>query len=167
MKSQASILEDYNTFEGAFDDQYVDAEEKEADLKTSVKPEASSDHCDGQYIPLPYKKPYSNGVKQKQVGWWIGRIESVHKDHFTAVLEDMKGITSVADFDKEELAPSDQNLLFPNTRFSYSVTQVDKRSGREYITKLSISGPAIWTENDAKKANEYREKVFPEELLDF
>ena len=89
------------------------------------------------------------------------------EDYFTASLEDLHGRISTAEFSKKEITPSDLNLLAPNVRFSYTVTQMDRRSGREYVSKISLSGPAIWTKKDFEQAKKSYEKLFPEELFKF
>ena len=93
--------------------------------------------------------------------------EEVYEDYFTVSLEDLKGRLSTAEFDKEEITPSDLNLLAPNVRFSYTVTQMDRRSGREYISRISLNGPAVWTGKDTDRAKELYEEFFPEELFEF
>ncbi len=107
-----------------------------------------------------------NDSSQSQIGWWIGRIEEVHDDYFNASMQDAKGHHSIVEFDINEVTPSEQHLLTPDARFSYRILQVDKFSGREYVSKLSISGPAIWTEYDDQKAKELYQDLFPEELFD-
>lgn len=167
VNSQAKIFQADSTYGSPFDSYYVDTAPEEPNLETPILPRTSTEVPKRRYISLHDERPRRSEEKAKQVGWWIGRVECVYEDYFTAVLEDLKGRTSVAEFDKEEMTPSDLNLLVPNARFSFTVTQVDKRSGREYVSKISLSGPAIWTERDSERARESYEKIFPQELLDF
>lgn len=166
VKSQAKIMQTDSTYESSFNSYYVGTEPEERDLETSIPSRTSTEVAKPSYIEF-HQRARRSEEKARQVGWWVGRVECVHEDYFTAVLEDLKGRTSVAEFDKEEITPSDLNLLVPNARFSFTVTQVDKRSGREYVSKISLSGPAIWTERDSERARESYKKIFPEELLDF
>ncbi len=169
MTSQARIVKADNTSGSAFDGDgcYVGTEQKEPDHVIPMSTKTSTEVTEPRYIKYQMNSTYRSEVKEKQVGWWLGRVECVYEDYFTAVLEDLKGRTSVAEFDIEEITPSDRNLLVSNARFSYTVTRVDKRSGREYVSKITISGPAIWTERDSERAKESYEKIFPEELFDF
>jgi hypothetical protein len=134
-------------------------------IHTDAKAEKETE--DKLYLRIPSPSVYKGDRKEEQVGWWYGRVVDVFEDYFTAVLEDLKGVTSRTEFDKTELAPSDLNLLAPDTKLSYTVTRVDKRSGREYVSKLSLSGEPIWTERDSKRAIKLHEEIFPKELLDF
>jgi hypothetical protein len=166
VKSQTKIIQVDSAFQSPFDTYYVGRTE-EPDLEISSRPRTSTEKAEPRYIRLYGEKVHLSQEKARQVGWWLGRVEHVYEDHFTAVLEDLNGRTSVAEFDKEEITPSELGLLVPNTRFSYTVTLVDKPSGREYVSKLSLSGPAIWTQRDSERAQASYEKIFPEELLDF
>ncbi len=148
-----------------FDDHYVGMRREEPELEISI-PSGTSVEKKVHYIKLHSEKVHPKEEKGKQVGWWLGRVEEVHEDYFTTSLEDLHGRISAAEFSKEEITPSDLNLLAPNVRFSYTVTQMDRRSGREYVSKISLSGPAIWTKKDFEKAKESYEKLFPEELFE-
>ena len=167
VKSQAKKIQADSTSQSLFGTYYVDAKTEEPDLKISIQPRTSTEVAEPRYISFYDEKARLSQEKATQVGWWLGRVEHVYEDYFTAILEDLKGRTSVAEFDKEEITPSDLNLLLPTARFSFTVTQVDRRSGREYVSKISLSGPAIWTERDSERAQESYEKIFPEKLFDF
>ena len=163
MRSQAKIKTFNNTSETMLDDYYVGngREESEISISSSTSVEKKSPYT------FPFPKVHPKQEKAKQVGWWIGRVEEVYEDYFTVSLEDLKGRLSTAEFDKEEITPSDLNLLAPNVRFSYTVTQMDRRSGREYISRISLNGPAVWTGKDTDRAKELYEEFFPEELFEF
>lgn len=130
-------------------------------IKTSIN------KIEPNYIALNFNRPFIVKTKEKQVGWWVGRIEKVYDDYFTAVLEDLQGRISISEFDLDEITPSELSLIAPDVRLTYTVTQVDKYSGREYISKISINGPPVWTETDTKKFNETYSQIFPEELFEF
>ena len=167
MLSQAKMVKGENTEGSEFDGYYVDTEQKEPGQAISMSSKTSIEGAEPRYIELQTQATYHSEGKERQVGWWLGRVERVYEDYFTAVMEDLKEMISIAEFDKNEITPSDLNLLVPNARFSYTVTQVDKRSGREYVSKISLSGPAIWTDRDSERAKESYKKTFPEELFDF
>ncbi len=166
VRSQSRIATVNSASRVIFDDHYVGMEREEPEMETPI-PSRTSAEEKTRYIKLPIEKVRPKEEKAKQVGWWLGRVEEVYEDYFTASLEDLHGRISVAEFSKEEITPSDLNLLAPNVRFSYTVTQMDRRSGREYVSKISLSGPAIWTKKDSGKAKESYEKLFPEELFEF
>lgn len=166
MRSQALTAKIDSISGSLFDGRYVDPEE-EIDIKNQTATSTGSVKSIVDYFPLPSKMIYASDERARQVGWWIGHVESVYDDYFTATLEDLQGRISVAEFDKEELTPTELSLLVPNCRFTFSVTQVDKHSGREYVSKISLSGQPVWTEIDDEKFKESYEKIFPEELFDF
>ncbi|MFH1931519.1 MAG: hypothetical protein ABIN18_08035 [Pseudomonadota bacterium] len=164
MTSQARIKTFDNTSEAMLDDYYVGngREEPESLISSRTSAERKDRYIDFFSERVPPKQE-----KAKQVGWWVGRVEEVYEDYFTASLEDLRGRLSTAEFDKEEITPSDLNLLAPNVRFSYTVTQMDRSSGREYVSMISLSGPAVWTGKDSDRAKESYEELFPGELFDF
>ena len=164
MRSQARIKTLNNTSGAMLDDYYVGNGREEPEISISSSTSAEKKY---PYIDCIFERVRPKQEKAKQVGWWIGRVEEVYEDYFTASLEDLKGRLSTAEFDKEEITPSDLNLLAPNVRFSYTVTQMDRRSGREYISKISLNGPAVWTGKDSDRAKEFYEELFPEELFEF
>lgn len=168
MRSQAMTVQLDSTSERSFDECYVGTEKEEPGLQIQTATGSGNleKHTAG-YILFPSEAAHIREVKEKQVGWWVGRVESVKEDYFTAVLEDLQGRTSIAEFDKEEVTPSDLTLLVPNARFTFTVMQVDKPSGREYVSKISFSGPAVWTERDFERATESYKKVFSDELFNF
>lgn len=168
MRSQGMTPQLDDTCEQLFDERYVGTVGEKEDTPTQTVMDTGTLHrADTVYIPFPSLAYSRQDVKEKQVGWWVGRVESVKERSFTAVLEDLKGRTSIAEFDKEEITPSDLNLLVPNARFTFTVMQVDKHSGREYVSKISLSGPAVWTERDSERAKESYEEIFPEDLFNF
>jgi hypothetical protein len=146
------------------DDYYVGKEREKPEISISSKTSAERE---SPYIDLFSERVYPKKEKAKQVGWWLGRVEEVYDDYFTASLEDLHGRQSIAEFGKEEITPSDLNLLLPNVRFSYTVTQMDRPSGREYVSKISLGGPSVWTEKDSDRAKESYEELFPTELFNF
>ena len=166
VRSQSSLATVNSASGDIFDDHYIGIRREEPEQEISI-PSRTSVENKVSYIKLHSEKVHPKEEKAKQVGWWLGRVEEVYEDYFTASLEDLHGRISAAEFSKEEITPSDLNLLAPNVRFSYTVTQMDRRSGREYVSKLSLSGPAIWTKKDFEKAKESYEKLFPEELFEF
>jgi len=155
-----------STSEEIFDDHYVGLEQEESELDF-YSPFIPSREKKTHYVKVHFEKVQPKEYKARQIGWWLGRVEEVYEDYFTASLEDLHGRISVAEFSNEEITPSELNLLAPNVRFSYTVTQMDRRSGREYVSKISLSGPAVWTKKDSEKAKESYEKLFPEELFEF
>ena len=164
MRSQAKIKTFNNTSGTMLDDYYVGNGREEPEISISSSTSAEKKY---PYIDCIFERVRPKQEKAKQVGWWMGRVEEVYEDYFTVSLEDLKGRLSTADSDKEEITPSDLNLLAPNVRFSYTVTQMDRRSGREYISKISLNGPAVWTGKDTDRAKELYEEFFPEELFEF
>jgi hypothetical protein len=166
VRSQSKIATVNSASEVIFDDHYVGLGREEPELEIS-SPSITSGEKKAHYIKLHSEKVQPKEYKARQVGWWLGRVEEVYEDYFTASLEDLYGRISVAEFSNEEITPSDLNLVAPNVRFSYTVTQMDRRSGREYVSKISLSGPAMWTKKDSEKAKESYEKLFPEELFEF
>lgn len=166
MTSQAMTMRIDNTLDNLFNGRYVDTQEKEIAPELEAKTKTDTEKATS-YIPFRYKATIRGDIKDRQVGWWIGHVEDVHEDYFTAVLEDLYGRTNIAEFDKEEITPSELTLLVPNARFTFTITQVDKHSGREYVSKTSFSGPAIWTEKDSVKAKDSYNEIFPEKLFNF
>jgi len=166
MRSQAMTVRSDNTSDNLFNGRYVDPQEKEITPELEAKTKTDTEKAIS-YIAFPYKATIRSDTKERQVGWWIGHVENVYEDYFTAVLEDLHGRVNIAEFDKEEITPSELTLLVPNARFTFTITQVDKHSGREYVSKTSFSGPAIWTEKDIEKAKDAYNEIFPEELFNF
>ncbi|PQP35637.1 hypothetical protein C6A37_01360 [Desulfobacteraceae bacterium SEEP-SAG9] len=167
MISQPKITNADDTSGSVLDSYYVQTEQKEQDPANLIPTNTSADVTKPKFINIPTRGTYHSEGKERQVGWWLGRVDCVFDDYFTAVLEDLKANISIAEFDKDEISPSELSLLVPNARFTLTVTQADKRSGREYVSKLSFSGPAIWTEQDSERFIEAYEKVFPDELFNF
>lgn len=164
MRSQAR-MEAFDTTSGdMLDDYYIGKEREQPEISISS---GTSAERKNPYIDVFSERVRPKEEKAKQVGWWLGRVDEMHKDYFTASLEDLQGRQSIAEFGNEEITPSDQNLLVPNARFSYTVTQMDKRSGREYVSKISLSGLPVWTGKDSDRAKESYEELFPKELFNF
>lgn len=164
MSSQSGVAMVDSASGVIFENHYVSLGQEEPEISI---PSGTSEEKKVHYLQVYTEDVHPKREKAKQVGWWVGRVEEVYEDYFAASLEDSHGRISVAEFSKEEITPSDLNLLAPNVRFSYTVTRMDRRSGREYVTKISLSGPAIWTKRDSEKAKESYEKLFPEELFEF
>lgn len=162
MLSQARILKTDDTFETEDGSLYIDTNDELLTIESR-----KSEPLKTYYLPIDHSRIISSEVREKQVEWWFGRVDQVFKDYFTAILEDLRGNISIVEFDLEELSPSDLDLLAPGVKFSYSIAQVDKLSGREYVSKISPSGPPIWREKDIEQAKELGDKSFPEDLLDF
>jgi hypothetical protein len=168
MNSQATKIEINNTEETELDDYYVSDQPKNSIPEASLHSKTGLDENQApKFIEFLIAGHSRSQVVETQVGWWFGRIERVFDKYFTAVLEDKKGNKSLAEFDKEEVTPGEQNLLTPNAKFSYSITRADKTSGREYVSKISISGPEIWTKNNAESAKQLFKEYFPEKTFDF
>lgn len=169
MLSQSKRINNGKTAESLWEERYFlyDDSESKIDVKGHADSKAEKNSDEPVYIRIPSQGVYSSERKEEQVGWWFGRVEEVFEDRFTAVLEDLKGVVSITDFDKNELTPSDVKLLAPNINFSFTVTRVDKRDGREYVSKISLGGQPIWTERDSERAEELRKEIFPEEIFDF
>lgn len=163
MLSQAEIINSEDTSETKDNSIYIETEKEPEDVKQFPEQKA----LETLYLPIESRRSFSSEVYEKQVGWWFGRVEELYEKHFTAIMEDLQGRINTAEFDIEELSPSEIDLLVPGAKFSYSITQSDKRSGREYISKISLSGLPIWREKDSEKARELGDKLFPKELLDF
>lgn len=164
MRSQARI-ETFDTTSGeVLEDYYVGKAQGQPEISISSGTSAERKNL---YIDFFSGRVQPKEEKARQVGYWLGRVNEVYADYFTASLEDLKGRKSIAEFGKEEITPSDLNLLVPNVRFSYTVTQMDRRSGREYVSKISLSGPAVWTGEDSERAKESYEELFPNELFEF
>ena len=166
VRSQSRIATVNSASGDIFDDHYVGIGQEEPELEISITSRTSVERK-VRYIELHTERVRPKEEKAKQVGWWLGRVGEVYEDYFIASLEDLHGRISAAEFSKEEITPFDLDLLAPNVRFSYTVTRMDRRSGREYVSKISLSGPAIWTKKDFEKAKESYEKFFPEELFEF
>jgi hypothetical protein len=166
VKSQAKIARSNSASSDIFDAHYVGLRQDSSEMDKPMSSETIREE-EPSYIKLHSERVTPKEYKAKQVGWWLGRVEEVYEDYFTASLEDLHGKKSVAEFSNEEITPTELNLLLSTVRFSYTVTQLDKRSGREYVSKISLSGPSMWTEKDSEKATESYEKLFPEELFDF
>lgn len=163
MRSQSNLAISNSASRSGFDPQYFQqGPETGAPSRGTGVDETS---------PYVVKKPLvefrEKKDEAKQVGWWLGKVGEIHEDYFEATLEDEHGRISIAEFSKEEISPRDLNLLAPDVRFSYTVTRIDKRTGREYVSKISLSGSAIWTERDSKMARESFEELFPEDVFDF
>lgn len=167
MISEPKMANADDTSRSVLDSFYVSTEQKEQDPAILIPTNTSADIAKSKFIKFSTRGTYHGEIKERQVGWWLGRVDCVSDNYFTTVLEDLKGNISIAEFDKDEITPSELSLLVPNARFTYTVTLVDKRSGREYVSKLSFSGPAIWTEQDSERFKEAYEKVFPDELFNF
>ena len=51
--------------------------------------------------------------------------------------------------------------------FTYSISQIDKITGREIKAKVAFSSPLKWNDSFADKAAVLAKEIFPEELFDF
>lgn len=165
VKSQSEVRAINSASGHIFDHRYVGIRQEELPIDMP-DPLGTSGERKARYIRVHTEKVRPKQEKAKQVGWWLGRVEDVYADYFAASLVDKQGRLSVAEFSKEEIDPSDLNLLVPDARFSYTVTRMDRRSGREYVSKISLSGKAIWTKKDSEKAEEAYERLFPEEVFE-
>jgi len=166
VRSQSNLATVDSASRDIFNEHYFGIRQRDPELELPVPSKTGAEEI-FSHIKLTVENVCAKKEKEKQVGWWLGRIGEVHEEYFTATLEDEHGRISIAEFGKEEITPADLNLLAPNGRFSYTVTQMDKRTGREYVSKISLSGPAIWTKKDSERARESYEKLFPEELFEF
>lgn len=104
-------------------------------------------------------------VEDKEIGWWIGRVTKIKKNVFEANLEDLSSRVSIVEIDKSTIDPLEQDLLFVNSTFTYSIYQVDKRDGREYKTKLSFSGRRRWRAEFAVEAEKNAKELTDNEIL--
>ena len=109
MRSQSRITTVNSASGDIFDDHYIGIRREEPEREISI-PSRTSVENKVSYIKLHSEKVHPKEEKAKQVGWWLGRVEEVHEDYFTASLEDLHGRTSAAEFSKKEITPSDLNL---------------------------------------------------------
>lgn len=166
MLSQSIMKKIDSATEISQENKYISTDQNELELVDSTGDFWEIEKKQNKYIYFPKRSSFSDR-NEKQMEWWVGHVESIHNDYFIAVLEDLKGVTSIAEFEIDEVSPMELPLLQENARFTYTVTQVDKHTGREYTSKLAFSGTSLWTECDSKKANESFKENFPEDILNF
>ena len=104
-------------------------------------------------------------MKETELEWWLGKVTELRNDSFIAVLEDLSGKTNIVEFDKNEIDPRDEDLLLLGAKFTYSISSLDKPTGREYITRLAFSARRTWLKEYASKAKDLADEVLPEDLL--
>lgn len=150
-----------------FDSFYVEPEIEEATRGHKILDESSLEETGLHYLQLTTDALPRGEGEAKQIGWWFGSIENVYEDYFTAVMEDLHGKISAVEFDFKEIREEDHRLVEPNIRFSYSVTQIDNRSGRFFQSKLSLSSPSFWSERDSERAKKSIEELFPGDFFEF
>lgn len=104
-------------------------------------------------------------MKETELEWWLGKVTELRNDSFISVLEDLSGKTNLVEFNKNEIDPRDEDLLFIGAKFTYSISSLDKPTGREYITRLAFSARRTWLKEYVSKAKDLADEVLPENLL--
>lgn len=104
-------------------------------------------------------------IKEREVGWWIGKVTAIREETFDAVMEDLSGNANVVELENELIDPHEQDLLFINSKFTYAISLVDKPDGREYKTKFSFSSRRKWLKEYEIEAKRLADQYFPDSLL--
>lgn len=71
--------------------------------------------------------------------WWIGEVDKVYNDYFTAYMIDLKGKEIGAEFDMKSVDPGSRILVKPNAQFAYYISREDSRRGRKTSSYLVFS----------------------------
>lgn len=104
-------------------------------------------------------------VKETELKWWHGTVVEVQEDHFFANLQDLSGLNSNVEFDKSIVDPIEIKSLLVGTMFTYSISIIDKPTGRVHNTRFSLSATRTWRSTLEEKAIKMSEDVFPHRLL--
>jgi hypothetical protein len=113
-----------------------------------------------------FDKSKKSSLREHELQWWLGRVTEIHENYFSAILEDLNGVTSLVDLDSEVVPQHEKDLLFVDSIFTYTVSVVDNLfGGREYRTKIAFNSKRTWVEEYERKTEELLEQIFPERLL--
>ncbi|MFQ5455359.1 MAG: hypothetical protein ACE5EA_04025 [Nitrospirota bacterium] len=107
--------------------------------------------------------PVSPLFHEEILEWWVGHVNDVYEDYFTATLEDLAGKESIAEFDKNEAAIDDQDKIMEGARFIFHISREDHPGGRKIISQLKFLPLYILKESDLDYFQELAERYFPEE----
>jgi hypothetical protein len=140
---------------------------KANDLENKIKPSSYEGTLpDGTENVVIFENWYRESrMKETELEWWLGKVTELRNDSFIGVLEDLSGKTNIVEFDKNEIDPRDEDLLFIGAKFTYCISSLDKPTGREYITRLAFSARRIWLKEYVSKAKDLADEVLPEDLL--
>jgi hypothetical protein len=140
---------------------------KANDLENKIKPSLSDGTLPNgtENVVIFQNWHRESRMKETELEWWLGKVTELRNDSFIAVLEDLSGKTNIVEFDKNEIDPRDEDLLLLGAKFTYSISSLDKPTGREYITRLAFSARRTWLKEYVSKAKDLADEVLPEDLL--
>lgn len=104
-------------------------------------------------------------VRETELQWWYGKVTEVFDDNFSASVHELNGRMSLVTYDKSLVDPNEIDMLSVGNVFTYAISMIDKPTGREYSTRLSLSSKKTWHKEDEEKASVIAEDIFPERLL--
>lgn len=102
-------------------------------------------------------------VHEQILEWWIGSIDSVSSDYFTASLEDLSGQESIAEFYKDEADKDDREKVVEGARFIFYIMREDSHIGRRTISQLQFLPLRVLQESDIEFIKKLAKDYFPEE----
>lgn len=113
------------------------------------------------------KRNYS--VRETIDNWWIGNVIQVNSDegYFTALLKDLKGVESVAEFETEKVFENEDDVhlkLFKGAKFAFFIVNEHRRRGNP-ISKAGIEfdTPYIWGSKDNDEVKKLYKELFTED----
>jgi hypothetical protein len=102
-------------------------------------------------------------IKEDILEWWVGNIESVGTQEFTATLEDLSGQQSIVEFSKSEVPPEDLGSVIEGAKIIFYITREDSPRGRRVISQLQFLPMKALQTSDIENIKALAEKSFPEE----
>jgi len=138
--------------------------------KDSALP-ASSAIKNGETTKLDYK-PFSKEFSPQDTNevileWWIGEVDKVYNDYFSAYMIDLKGKEIGAEFDMNSVDPNSRELLKPRAQFAYYVSRIDSIKGRRTASALVFSKPFRLSYESKEALLKRAEELFgPEPIFD-
>jgi len=87
------------------------------------------------------KRFFPREINEVILEWWIGEVNKVHNDYFTAYMIDLGGREIGAEFDMRSVDPSSRYLVKPQAQFAYYVSRLDSYKGRRTSSALVFSKP--------------------------
>jgi hypothetical protein len=100
-------------------------------------------------------------IEETILEWWVGEITELNTNYFVALLEDLSGITSMAEFDFSVVDQHQRGNIQLGAKFVYYVAREDRKDGRRIVSSLIFKPLLIWQDYHEKYVQEILERDFP------
>jgi hypothetical protein len=131
----------------------------------SLKSEILQDDDDKDFESPKFSNDFSAFDSSKyflQSQRWIGHVENINEDSFTAKLTDLSNPTTyeMGEFDFDEVSPEDKELLTIGAAFYWSLGRANSYGQIEKKSILRFQRVRTWTEDDYDRILDRAEEKF-------